>query len=276
MATEVVEALDIQPGDAVLETCAAPGAKSVHILEELQGHGVLYSFEVDRLRFGRLDLLTARTGFKNQKLFCEPFDRVQGLPTFEKILCDVPCSSESFYFKRQESRKDISDAEVLKIQRIQRAVVGRSLEFLKPGGVLVYATCTYNRLENEDNRDWILKTDSSLKLRYEVRRYPHRERVPGGYFAVFDKVGQSNDLSPNFQFNYRSEYHEAMSMESKLPIIDLTLKYAEKYLRGEAITGDFKTRGSVRLAWNGFAMGLGKSIEGRVNNLLPKGLRATR
>jgi 16S rRNA C967 or C1407 C5-methylase (RsmB/RsmF family) len=192
-AMEVVPALEVEPYHLVLDLCAAPGAKSTHIGEYLGPEGILVANEPHRDRAKLLDVILARHGIGNSTIYnLEPHQLAKTFPDlFDRILVDAPCSGESLFAKRNEKRKDVSHKEVERCALRQSAILENGARMLAPGGRIVYATCAYSRVENEDVVETFLESHSEFHLVREQRRFPHRDFVPGGYFAVLERAGES-------------------------------------------------------------------------------------
>lgn len=202
-AMEVVENLDVHPGMNVLDLCAAPGAKSTHIGEFLKGEGWLVANEVVRERVKVLDALLMRHGVSNSAVYSlKPHELAERFSdTFDRILVDAPCSGESLFAKRKEKRTDVSNKEVKQCQKRQLSILDSASQMLLAGGKMIYSTCTYARHENEDVIEAFLTEHKDFDLVSEHRRWPHRDGVPGGYFAVLTKNG-TNDRKKITEFDF--------------------------------------------------------------------------
>lgn len=190
-AMEVVPALGVESGDLVLDLCAAPGAKSTHLGEYLGSEGWLVANEPVRDRAKLLDVILARHGISNSTVFNLEAHRLAGVfpEIFDRILVDAPCSGESLFAKRNEKRKDVTHKEVDRCALRQKAILESGWRMLAAGGRLVYSTCAYSRTENEDVVAGFLVAHPDAVLLEERRRFPHRDGVPGGYFAVLERKG---------------------------------------------------------------------------------------
>lgn len=150
-ATSAVTMLDVQPGDKVLDLCAAPGGKSTQIAAKLNGKGLLWSNEIVRNRALILLSNIERIGVRNAVVSnCHP-DMLCGRLTgfFNKILVDAPCSGEGM-FRKNSSAKDEWSVEHVKSCAARQLQILESAKFaLAEGGLLVYSTCTFSREENE-------------------------------------------------------------------------------------------------------------------------------
>lgn len=149
-AMGVVPVLDPRPGDRVLDLAAAPGGKSTYIADRLAGTGLLWSHDVDRGRVGALVGNLERWGADNVVVSHGPVDRLAPLyGTFDKVLLDAPCSGEGMFRKSRAAVDLWSRDRVAEFVATQARLLDEAVEFLKPGGVLVYATCTFGADENE-------------------------------------------------------------------------------------------------------------------------------
>jgi 16S rRNA (cytosine967-C5)-methyltransferase len=173
-AQTIVPLLDLAPGQRVLDLCAAPGNKTLQILET---SGVdLVACDASPARAGQLRALAA----PNLCVHC--LDATQKLPfaaEFDRILVDAPCSGTGTLARNPEIRWRLKEAELARHVTRQRAILANALRALKPGGRLVYATCSLEREENED----VVRGVAALRLSAEHYRLPGRE--PGdGFFAA--------------------------------------------------------------------------------------------
>lgn len=152
IAMTAVCALDPQPGEAVLDLCAAPGNKALQIASRLAGSGFVLANEWNTGRLSSLWSAIARIGALN--IATTHHDgRTIPLPdhVFDRVLVDVPCSGEGTL--RKNPHRDWSVARTMKaiarLVPIQKRLLNRALDMVKPGGVVVYSTCTFAPEENE-------------------------------------------------------------------------------------------------------------------------------
>ena len=149
--------LKIEPGDKVLDLCAAPGGKTTELGAKLQGKGFLLANDISAKRAKALVKNVELFGIPNVGITVEePEDLGRRFPEyFDKILVDAPCSGEGMFRKDPDSIGEWSTSGVMRCQQLQRQIVGDIWPCLRPGGVMVYSTCTYNTRENEENVRWI-------------------------------------------------------------------------------------------------------------------------
>ena len=154
-----VLALDPQPGERVLDMCAAPGSKTTQIAAEMEGGGTIVAVEAVRSRFYKLKAVAAGLGAGGITYCCMDARRFRSKEAFfDKILVDVPCSCEARF--KLSDPKTYAFWNLRKIKdmvRKQRGILLAASRLLNPGGVLVYATCTFAPEENEGVVDWLLR-----------------------------------------------------------------------------------------------------------------------
>ena len=151
-ASSAVELLDVRPYHHVLDLCAAPGGKSTQIGAKLQGKGLLWSNEVVKNRANILLSNIERMGIRNAVVSgCYPEQLCSALTEqFDRVLVDAPCSGEGMFRKNSAAQTEWSEAHVKSCADRQLHILESAKCALKPGGLLVYATCTFSREENEE------------------------------------------------------------------------------------------------------------------------------
>jgi len=160
----VVTLLDPQPGETVLDTCAAPGTKTTAIAEQLGDSGSVLALDRNPRRLSLIARAARRLGLSNilvlerdatQLLDDLPYPPEatagQGRkPQFDRILVDAPCSGLGALRRNPDARWRVQEEDPVQLASIQAALLERAAEVLRPGGVLVYSTCTILSEENED------------------------------------------------------------------------------------------------------------------------------
>ncbi len=151
-AMSAVTILDPQPGEKVLDMCAAPGGKSTQIAAALKGEGLLWSNEFVRKRAQILLSNVERMGIRNGVVSSAHPDRLaEGLSGFfDKVLVDAPCSGEGMFRRDPQAVADWSPEHSSTCAVRQLAILDSAAKCLRDGGVLVYSTCTFSFRENED------------------------------------------------------------------------------------------------------------------------------
>jgi 16S rRNA C967 or C1407 C5-methylase (RsmB/RsmF family) len=143
--------VDPQPGERVLDLAAAPGGKATHLAARMAGRGLLVANDVSRGRARELSGNLERCGVRNAAVLAESAPRlVEHFGAyFDRVLLDAPCSGESMFHKSTAARVAWSEAAVAGCARRQVELLGAAAELTRPGGLLVYSTCTFSLDENE-------------------------------------------------------------------------------------------------------------------------------
>ena len=154
-----VELLDPRPGERVLDLCAAPGGKSTQIAGKLAGRGLLVCNELQPKRAAVLASNIERLGVANALVLNEhPARLAERFPEFfDKILVDAPCSGEGMFRKHDAASQDWSPETVAMCARRQAEILDCAAAMLRPGGRLVYSTCTFSPEENEGSIEAFLQ-----------------------------------------------------------------------------------------------------------------------
>jgi 16S rRNA (cytosine967-C5)-methyltransferase len=159
----VVEVLDPQPGEHVLDLCAGPGIKTGQIAERMGGRGETMSIELDPARAGEVAAQAERLGLRTVTVV-EADAAAGGMaPGFDRVLVDAPCSDLGALASRPDARWRKSGRGIERLAEVQAGILARAAEALRPGGTLVYATCTISRRENEDRVTALLEAGAAGK-----------------------------------------------------------------------------------------------------------------
>lgn len=150
-AMGVVPALDPRPGERVLDLAAAPGGKATHAEARLDGRGVLWAHDALPRRADALAANLERWGARNAVVTQGPVEALRPLAgAFDRVLLDAPCSGEGMFRKSDAARERWSPALVAACARTQAGLLDLAADLVRPGGVLVYATCTFADEEDEE------------------------------------------------------------------------------------------------------------------------------
>ena len=191
-----VELFELGPRMAVLDLCAAPGGKSGQLAAKVP-QGVLFANEIVPGRasvlLGNLERLGAKnavvTSMDPEKLIAHTG------PVFDAVLVDAPCAGEGMFRKDPGAVAAWSPEHVAACAKRQRAILASAQKALKPGGQLVYATCSFSPAENEENVEWFLSEYPDFELLTERRLYPHTSRGEGQYAARLRRRGAAMDTA---------------------------------------------------------------------------------
>lgn len=196
-----------EPGDYVLDLCAAPGGKATELGARLQGQGLLVANDISNSRAKALLKNLELMGIPNIYVTSESPEKLQKMfpEFFDKILVDAPCSGEGMFRKEPKMVSFWEKQGPEYYSRIQRELVLQAADMLRPGGKLLYSTCTFSTLENEGTIEYLLKERPQMHLvpcaSYEgfssgkqglsdcVRIFPHKMEGEGHFLALLEKEG---------------------------------------------------------------------------------------
>ena len=218
-AMAVVQILDPKPGERILDLCAAPGGKTTQIAGRMGSKGLLVANEVIPGRAKILSQNVERMGIRNSIVCSEPPERMAALFSgyFDRIVVDAPCSGEGMFRKDEAAAGQWSKEQVQMCADRQDMILEEAAKMLKPGGVLVYSTCTFAPDENEGTisrfikghadymieeachdadfasgrADWVSAPAQGLE--HTLRLWPHRLRGEGHYIARLRRKGEAVD-----------------------------------------------------------------------------------
>jgi len=347
--------LSPEPGDKVLDLCAAPGGKSTQIAAKLQGKGLIWSNEIVKNRanillgnFERCGIKEGIVSSSDPESLCSALEGY-----FDKIMVDAPCSGEGMIRRDPKALEEWSVEHTLSCATRQLKILNSAKKALRPGGVMVYSTCTFSYEENEGVIERFLEENPDFELVDAAENFG-RPTLSGkarriypmdggeGHFAAKLRLKESADrfrnnstaiLTPEKKipsivkdflsntFIDTKPYERILIKEDKvyiLPeicpdlsgthtiragvfagtikknffepahslyttadisnlksIINLELNdpRVEKFLRGEEISADSKTKGYTALCIEGIVTGFGKFSNSTLKNKYPKGLR---
>lgn len=158
-SAQAVEAADIKEGDFVMDVCAAPGGKSIFAAEKTGKAGRVLARDVSEAKTARIKENLTR--MKMENVMVEVYDAtVMDEAYLEKadvVLMDVPCSGLGVMGKKRDIKYHVTKESLEKIVALQKKIIENSWRYVKPGGTLLYSTCTIHRAENEDMVRWIVE-----------------------------------------------------------------------------------------------------------------------
>jgi NOL1/NOP2/sun family putative RNA methylase len=197
-AMSSAELLDVKPGEAVLDLAAAPGGKSTQMAARLMGSGLLVANEIHPARAKILSENIERFGVQNAVVTNETPGKLAGrfADAFDKIMLDAPCSGEGMFRKDPETIKEWSPEHVALCAARQADILRDASAMLKPGGMLAYSTCTFNREENEETVERFLAEHPDFSLVRTERIWPHRQRGEGHFVALLRKLDEQQGDTP--------------------------------------------------------------------------------
>ena len=167
--------LNVTPGDRVLDLCAAPGGKSIQMGIKLQGKGILISNEIMSDRCKILSENIERMGIKNAIVTCEDSSKLADVfpAYFDKIMVDAPCSGEGMFRKNPDACNHWSVENVNMCKKRQLEILDNAMKMLRPGGNLLYSTCTFDYAEDEEVINELLEKYDLTIIKQE-KLWPHK------------------------------------------------------------------------------------------------------
>ena len=204
--------LQVRPGERILDLCAAPGGKATALGAALQGKGVLVANDISNSRakalLKNLELFGIPNAFVTNEIPGKLAENFGGF--FDKVLVDAPCSGEGMFRKDPAVIKTWDEERPGYFARLQKDILKNAVKMLRPGGELLYSTCTFAPVENEGSISWLLEEYPEMKLQpieeYEgfapgrpewgngdpalaqcVRIWPHRMNGEGHFLALLKK-----------------------------------------------------------------------------------------
>lgn len=189
-----------KPGMRVLDLCAAPGGKSTQLATYLGDRGLLVSNEINTQRSRILSQNIERMGIKNAIVTNEDsFVLASHFPGFfNAIQVDAPCSGEGMFRKLPEAIEQWSMENVAICAARQKEILDNAAVMLKPGGVIVYSTCTFSKEENEDVIEYFLERHPDFTLEEMERFWPHKVDGEGHFVAKLVRRGSVNELGADY------------------------------------------------------------------------------
>ena len=230
--------LDPKPGEWICDLCAAPGGKASAILESMSGEGLLVANESIRSRTDVLQFMLSRTGHANYIASSyDPKDLAELLPeTFDAVLVDAPCSGQMLVGKEKRSTNAWTPSQIDHSAKRQHRILDAAIQLVRPGGRIVYSTCTFAEEENESQMARVqrlypdcfkplsapeLGAWSSPVQEGCYRLWPHRDRCAGGFTGGLRRTEKPLDFaSTNKSKPQRNDQHPRGHSKSERSAID--------------------------------------------------------
>lgn len=155
-----VEAAGIGKGQTVLDLCASPGGKSLHAASKLEGTGKVRSFDLTEAKLSRMEENRCRMGRENMETAVSDarIYREDLYQSADVVLADVPCSGLGVIGRKPDIKYHVTEQSLNDITSLQKEILQNAAAYVKPGGILLYSTCTINPQENEETVEWLIRT----------------------------------------------------------------------------------------------------------------------
>ncbi len=180
---------DINDNPVIIDLCAAPGGKTMYAAELLNGKGTIRSFDVSEEKVSLLKQNAQRLGFKNvscsvnnARKFNDEYKEIADL-----VIADVPCSGIGVMSRKSDLKYHITNEGMAELCKLQKEIILNAADYVRPGGVLCYSTCTIHQAENEKAVKYLLKNRPEFTLEYEKQLRPDVDDTDGFYIAKLRK-----------------------------------------------------------------------------------------
>jgi 16S rRNA (cytosine967-C5)-methyltransferase len=186
-----VDVLDPQPGESVLDMCAAPGGKTTYLAQKMQNRGRIIAADLSSSRLALVGENCRRLGVTIvATLACEGthLDRCLRGEQFDRVLVDAPCSNTGVLRRRADLRWRIEESEIRRLATLQEKLLASAAPFTKPQGVLVYSTCSLEEEENQRVVERFGRSHPEFALEATRSIFPPRDGMDGAFVARFRKT----------------------------------------------------------------------------------------
>lgn len=176
-------------GSYIIDVCAAPGGKAIHLAEMLRGTGHVEARDLSEYKIGLIRENILRSGMTNIEAV-QMDARLRDEASVGKadiVIADLPCSGLGVLGRKPDLKYKMTKDTQQELVKLQREILSVSAEYVKPGGTLVYSTCTIHKEENEGNAAWFARQFPEFCLRRERQTIPGRDSGDGFYIAMFGK-----------------------------------------------------------------------------------------
>ena len=186
---QVAEWADPKAGDVIIDVCAAPGGKSIHLAEKLDGTGMVEARDLTEYKVELLQENIERSGLTNicARVQDATVKDLESVGNADIVIADLPCSGLGILGRKPDLRYKMTPKMQEELVKLQREILKVVCEYVKPGGKLLYSTCTIHKAENEDNTAWFQKEHPEFHLQKEKQILPGIDIGDGFYIAMFQR-----------------------------------------------------------------------------------------
>lgn len=190
----VAPLLEVKPGLRVADACAGAGGKSLHLAALMKNKGKIISLDIHEWKLKELKTRAARDGVDIiETKIIESNKTIKRLEqSFDRVLLDVPCSGLGVVRRNPDTKWKLTAEEIKRLIDLQREIISQYSKICKPGGIMVYATCSILHRENEEQVQWFLNFEAGRNwtLKKELRVWPHKDGFDGFYAAVLENKSE--------------------------------------------------------------------------------------
>ncbi len=185
---EIIDMLGPQPGERILDLCAAPGTKATGMAEAAGDQAEIYCYDLNQIRLSGLEKEVDRLGLRSIKVLSsrEELETLCTEQAMDRVLVDAPCSNTGVLHRRAEARWHFAPEKIGRFVEVQQALILQAATYLKPGGTLLFSTCSLEPEENEDLAK-LIPSQAGLRLISTERVLPIPHTRDGSGVSVFQK-----------------------------------------------------------------------------------------
>ncbi|MEG0805841.1 MAG: 16S rRNA (cytosine(967)-C(5))-methyltransferase RsmB [Lachnospiraceae bacterium] len=187
----VAELAEVKPDAYVIDVCAAPGGKSIHLAEILKGTGMVEARDFSDSKVQLIQENIERIGVLNMcaAVVDARITQVSSLEKADLVIADLPCSGLGVMGHKTDIKYKMTKEKTIELVLLQQEILAVVAKYVKPGGTLMYSTCTIHRAENEDMVLWLLEHQPEFSLEKQIQRLPENGRTDGFFIAKLRKKG---------------------------------------------------------------------------------------
>lgn len=183
--------LDVKPGLRVVDACAGAGGKSLHLAALMKNKGKIIAMDIHEWKLGELKKRAARNkvDIVETKVIENTKTTKRLESSFDRVLLDVPCTGWGVIRRNPDTKWKLSPEGIDNLLTLQREIITDYSKMCKPGGLMVYATCSILNKENEEQVKWFLASEEGQKWNFkkDIRLWPHKDNFDGFYAALLEK-----------------------------------------------------------------------------------------
>jgi len=186
-----VESLGAQPGETIIHVCAAPGGKTIALAAAMKNTGAIIATDINRKKLGLIMGEAERLGVRNVTALCRDGGMVNDamVNSADRVLVDAPCSGIGIASRRPEVKYKEYDEAMAALPKTQLDILSASAQYVKPGGILVYSTCTIAKRENMEVAEAFLHSNEEYELVDTIQLTPTVEKTDGFFVCKMKRAG---------------------------------------------------------------------------------------
>ena len=179
-----------------IDICAAPGGKSLHLCELMCGNGMVEARDLTEKKISLIEENINRVGAKNIKTIQKDalvLDETS-IGKADIVIADLPCSGLGVIGKKSDIKYNMTLEKQETLVKIQRDILKNAIQYVKSGGYLIFSTCTTNKLENEDNYNWLLEEFSvkSVDISKNIPEIIRKQETTKGYIQLLPGIDETD------------------------------------------------------------------------------------